>query len=217
MIAKLKGVLAAWYQHQKRKELLKQKSKFSLGEGTVLGDRFSYDTFFPQENHLYLKIGKRSIVNACFTFESQDGFIEIGDNCSIGSSAFVCRSGIKVGNNVYVAFDSIFYDHNSHSLDYLERRKDQQRELADKAAGRFFITSKDWSVVSSKPIVIEDDAWIGMHCLILKGVTIGRGAVVGAGSVVTRDVPPFTVVGGNPAQILKRLTPPADFEPATEN
>ena len=53
--------------------------------------------------------------------------------------------------------------------------------------------------------MLTDDAWIGMNVLILKGVTIGQGAIVGAGSVVTRDVPEWTVVAGNPAKVVKRL------------
>ena len=54
-----------------------------------------------------------------------------------------------------------------------------------------------------EPIAIGDDVWIGAHCTILKGVAIGRGAVVGAGSVVTRDIPEYAVVVGNPARVLR--------------
>ena len=57
------------------------------------------------------------------------------------------------------------------------------------------------------PIRIEDHVWVGQDAVILKGVTIGKGAVVGAFSVVTRDVEPWTVVAGNPARVVKRLTP----------
>ena len=59
--------------------------------------------------------------------------------------------------------------------------------------------------IMTKPIIIEDYAWISYGCSILKGVTIGKGAIVGACSVVTKDVPPWTVVAGNPARIIKTL------------
>ncbi len=57
------------------------------------------------------------------------------------------------------------------------------------------------------PVVIEDDAWIGMNAVILPGVRIGRASIVGTGCVVTKDVPPFTVVGGVPAKVLRQLDP----------
>lgn len=53
------------------------------------------------------------------------------------------------------------------------------------------------------PIIVEDDVWIGTNSMILSGVTIGQGAIVGAGSVVTKDIPPYAIVGGNPAKVLK--------------
>ena len=58
---------------------------------------------------------------------------------------------------------------------------------------------------AAAPLVIEDDVFVGMEALILKGVTVGEGAVVGAGSVVTQDVPPRTVVAGNPAQVVREV------------
>ena len=62
-----------------------------------------------------------------------------------------------------------------------------------------------WSEINTKEIIIKNNAWIGMRSIILKGVTIGEGAIVAAGSVVTKDVPPYTLVAGNPAVIKKKL------------
>ena len=67
------------------------------------------------------------------------------------------------------------------------------------------LASKDWSVVRTKPIRICDKVWIGMNAIILKGVTIGEGSVDAAGSVVTKDVSPWTVVAGNPARVVKYI------------
>jgi maltose O-acetyltransferase len=61
--------------------------------------------------------------------------------------------------------------------------------------------------VKSGPVVIEDDVWIGLNAIILKGVKIGRGAVVGAGSVITKNVDPFTVVAGNPQKVVGKSLP----------
>lgn len=68
--------------------------------------------------------------------------------------------------------------------------------------------SKDWTGVKSAPLRIDDQAWIGCNSLIPGGVHIGRGAIVGAGSVVTHDIPPFTVFAGNPARFVKAVSRP---------
>ena len=157
------------------------------------------------ENRKYLTIGNNCIVSGSFIFESPSGYVNIGNHSYIGGGLFISRSGIDIGNNVTIAWGGCLYDHDSHSLDYLKRRKDIDDELNDIRNGRNFIQNKDWSVVNSKPIRICNDAWIGMNAIILKGVTVGEGAIVGAGSVVTKDVPPWTVVAGNPARVIKYL------------
>ncbi len=160
----------------------------------------------PQPGRCYLTVGADSMVGGTFVFESGEGLVTIGERVFFGSSTVICRNRVDVGSNVFVAWSGYLYDHDSHSLDYRERRKDLSRQLADYRSGNAnFIASKNWSVVSSSPIVVKDDAWIGLGCVVLKGVTIGAGAIVGAGSVVARDVDPWTVVGGNPARTLKRI------------
>lgn len=153
-----------------------------------------------------ISIGKNSMVGCSFIFESDNGQISIGEQTFINSNTqLISRSKITIGDNVTIAWNCIIYDHNSHSLDYLERRKDITRQLDDYRDGKNFIAGKDWSKVASKPIVIQNDVWIGLGCIILAGVTIGEGAIVGAGSVVRADVPAWTVVAGNPAEIIKNL------------
>lgn len=159
----------------------------------------------PEDGRIYLTIGNDCIVSGNYIFESKQGKIEIGQHCFIGYSTFISRSSISIGNNVTIAWGCTIYDHNSHSLDYLERRKDIDDELWSLRNGQSTYKNKNWNSVKSSPITICDDAWIGMNCIILKGVTIGEGAVVGAGSVVTKDVPAWTVVAGNPAKTVKTL------------
>ena len=67
------------------------------------------------------------------------------------------------------------------------------------------LLEKDWKNIEVSPTIIEDDAWIGVNVIILKGLTIGKGAIIGAGSVVTKNVPPMTLVAGNPAKVIKEL------------
>ena len=159
-------------------------------------------------NKKYLFVGDECIINGNFVFESVDGQISLGNHTFIGGSTFISHSKIEIGDNVTIAWGCTIYDHNSHSLDYLARRKDIDDQLDDIRNGRNFIANKDWAGVKSAPIKICDDAWIGMNVIILKGVTVGEGAVVGAGSVVTKDVPAWTVVAGNPARVIKTLSQP---------
>jgi galactoside O-acetyltransferase len=67
------------------------------------------------------------------------------------------------------------------------------------------VANKDWSKVATAPIRICDSAWLGFDVVVLKGVTIGEGAIVGARSVVTKDVPPWTIAAGNPARVVKEI------------
>jgi len=110
--------------------------------------------------------------------------IEIGDNSGIGINASLNTSGgIIIGNNVMMGPDVVIstQDH---------RHDDATNPMIDQGYVK-------------APIIIEDDVWIGTRAIILSGVRIGKSAIVGAGAVVTKDVPPFSVVGGNPAKVLK--------------
>ena len=188
-----------------RKRVKAAKVYMTIDDTVVFTNTFSLrqDIVSSQKR---LTIGKDSIIGGQFIFESSIGNITIGEHSFIGGSTFISRSSITIGSNVTIAWGCTIYDHDSHSLNYMERRKDISDELYDIRNGRNFIIHKNWDVVNSKPITICDDAWIGMNCIILKGVTIGEGAIVGAGSVVTKDVPAWTVVAGNPAKVVKKIT-----------
>lgn len=191
------------------KYLLQRKNRCLLSKyAEIAKDSFNRGVIMRldnPDNRIYLTIGSDCIVAGNFIFESKDGNIKIGNHSYIGGGTFISRSSIEIGDNVTIAWGGTFYDHDSHSLDYLKRRKDIDDELNDIRQGRNFIANKDWSDVNSKPIKICNDAWIGMNVIILKGVTIGEGAIVGAGSVVTKNVPAWTVVAGNPARVVKQL------------
>jgi acetyltransferase-like isoleucine patch superfamily enzyme len=128
-----------------------------------------------------IKLGKGSSIwmGAQFTGGALDQ-IEIGDYCSIGSDSFwVAGAPIRLKNNVVTGHRVEFYTSDHDPDDPAFSRRD---------AG----------------ILVEDRAWIGSRAILLKGVTIGTGAVVAAGSVVTKDVAPFTIVAGNPARSIRK-------------
>ncbi len=110
--------------------------------------------------------------------------LTIGDDFGMTGGAIVCEEHITIGNRVAIGANTVIADTDFHPLDPERRR----------------IAPNDGATA---PIVIEDDVFIGMQCLVLKGVTIGRGSVIGAGSVVTRDIPPYSIAAGNPAHVIR--------------
>lgn len=112
--------------------------------------------------------------------------IQIGDDCGFTGGAIVAAERIQIGCRVLVGANCTITDTDFHPLEAAARQQDI-------LAG------------AHRPVVIEDDVFIGMNCLILKGVTLGRGSVVGAGSVVTKDVPAGVIVAGNPARVIRPI------------
>ncbi len=149
-----------------------------------------------------LVVGEDSIVHADISFEDTGGEIRIGSRCFIGRSHLACYQSIVIGDDVIISWGVTIVDHDSHSIEWDKRRND----VRDGGRGR-----KDWTHVPHAGVVVKDKAWIGFNVSILKGVTIGEGAVIGACSVVTRDIPPYAVAAGNPARLVRELTSPARF------
>lgn len=112
--------------------------------------------------------------------------LTIGNHFSASGITICCANKIEIGNRVMLGASVIIADTDFHSL---------KPEL------RF--SRNDLENAKSSPVIIEDDVFIGMNAIILKGVKIGRGAIIAAGAVVTKDVKERTIVGGNPAKIIR--------------
>lgn len=157
-----------------------------------------------KEDKIYLTIGEDSVINGIINLENSE--MKIGDRVLINDgTTFYCTTGITIGNDVMISWGSTIVDSNMHSIvssDRLRELKTAREEIENHTMGQ----NVDRSTIKSAPVVIKDKAWIGFNCIIMKGVTIGEGAVVGAGSVVTKDVPDYAIVGGNPAQVIKHTT-----------
>lgn len=154
----------------------------------------------------YLSIGNNSIIGGQFIFETRDGNVCVGDRVFMESAQIICRTNITIADDVTIESGVCLYDHTSHSLDYREREKDVRSVVEDHRSGRRFVQSKDWSVVGAKAIQIHRSAWIGRNATILKGVTIGEGAIVAPYSLVIKNVAPWTMVAGSPAEQTKTLS-----------
>lgn len=175
-----------YYRYSKNKSLVVQKTSIVTGR---LETRFSGGQ---------INVGNDCLVEGNLVVQAPNGLIVLQDNVYIGGDTLLaCASTITVENDVLISYQCLFMDSDNHSLSLRKRVRDLS-EVRDNCY--------DWSQVESRPIRVCRGAWVGARCIVLKGVTIGTGSIVGAGSVVTRDVPPWSIVGGNPARLIRQLT-----------
>ena len=130
------------------------------------------------------QLGRKSVIESYCCINNAVGDVTIGDHTRIGIHCTVIGP-VSIGNNVNLA-QGITVTALNHNFEDVTRRIDEQG-------------------ISTKPVVIGDDVWIGANAVILPGVTIGRHVVVAAGAVVTKDVPDYCVVAGVPARVIKEL------------
>jgi acetyltransferase-like isoleucine patch superfamily enzyme len=137
-----------------------------------------------------------SIIEASLSFDRENAKISIGRRSFVNGS-IIAAGYVEIGDDVMISWGVTISDHNSHALAFSQRSQD----VTDWRIGK-----KDWHNVKISPVKICDKAWIGFNSIILKGVTIGEGSIIGAGSVVTKNVPPWTIVAGNPARVIREIS-----------
>lgn len=129
-----------------------------------------------------------------------DGKVQIGNNVYIGSRTVIgAAKKINISDNVIISDDVIIFDNNNHPTSPQQRLKMTQ-------SGNYFSDLWTWKHAESACINIEENVWIGKRSVILKGVNIGKGAIIALGSIVTKDVPEYSIVAGNPAKVVKILS-----------
>lgn len=121
------------------------------------------------------------------------GFLEVGDDATLVGAVIMCAERIVIGKRVLISYNVTIADSDFHPLDPEARKLDA---IANAPYG----DRSRRPAYSSRPVTIDDDVWIGIGAIILKGVHIGKGARIGAGAVVTTDVAPGIEVVGNPAR-----------------
>jgi acetyltransferase-like isoleucine patch superfamily enzyme len=145
-----------------------------------------------------IKVGACSHIRGELLLFAHGGAISLGEYCYVGEQTRIWSAReIRIGNRVLISHLCTIMDSLTHPLDPAQRH----------AQFKAIVTTGHPKEIElgEKPVVIEDDVLIGCQCVILRGVRIGAGAVVGAGSVVTSDVPRMTVAAGNPARVIRSL------------
>lgn len=121
----------------------------------------------------------------CLLIKGPDALIEIGDRAGMSNVIIGAYEHVRIGADVNLGGGVKIFDNDFHSLIWEERKADVN--------------------LRSRPVIIEDRCFIGADAIVMKGVTIGAESVIGAGAVVTRDVPPGEIWAGNPAKFVKKL------------
>lgn len=115
-----------------------------------------------------------------------NGIVRIGNNTGISGSTIISEDRIVIGSNVMIGAGCTICDTDFHPIDHKERSVPRTRG-------------------KKAEVTIEDDVFIGMHSIVLKGVTIGARTVIAAGSIVTKSLPPDVIAGGCPAKIIRKI------------
>jgi acetyltransferase-like isoleucine patch superfamily enzyme len=150
-------------------------------------------------NNSEIRVGSCSMILGELLTFAHGGQIQIGAWCYVGEGTRIwSASRITIGDRVLIAHNVNIFDSLTHPIGAGARHRQFQR----------IVTSGHPKEINlgEQEIVINSDAWIGTNAIILRGVMIGTGGIVGAGSVVTRDVPEYTIVAGNPARPIRELT-----------
>ena len=166
-----------------------------LGQDMFIGPSAGCTNLSGQKGNI--SIGEHSaVMDSLYVYKT--GKIQIGHHFYLGASSLIgAVESITIGNCVIISNDVRIYDNNNHPTNPKDRE-------AMSMSG-FFNENWSWAHAEHKSVIIEDNVWIGQYATILKGVTIGKGAIVATRAVVAKDVPPYTVVAGNPARVVKSL------------
>jgi len=147
-----------------------------------------------------IRVGANTHIKGELVTFAHGGEITIGEYCYVGEQSHIwSASRISIGDRVLISHNVSIFDSLTHPINPRERHRHYREIITSGHPVRI--------ALGEAPVRIEHDVWIGCLSVVLKGVTIGEGAIVGAGSVVTNDVPPFTIVAGNPARVVRELGP----------
>lgn len=163
-------------------------------------------------------VGENTTIGELANCVNEGGEISIGNNCDIhaiisvkeaasvqigsyttirGGSVIGAKDSIEIGDYVIISNNVTIYDNNNHPISPTLR--------IEMCKSGFYSKLWSWKYAKSSPIRIEDNVWIGERSVILKGTTIGEGSVIGCNSVVTKDIPPYSIAVGNPAVVVKKI------------
>ena len=152
----------------------------SLQARCLIGEKFAMNNG--------VKYSDSGINGKCRIEVRDNGILTIGNSVGMSDVTITCHEKIDIGNNILLGVGTQIRDTDNHSLNPQDR-----------------LRGLDWVNKKTSPIVIKDNVFIGAYSFVLKGVTVGKNAIVGAGSVVTKDIPDNEIWAGNPAKFIRKI------------
>lgn len=169
------------------------------GEGVYLETAQIFRFMRSKQMHA-VELGRHVSCYAGVSFAlGEKGTCKVGDFTLLNGALLMADERIEIGSHCLVSWNVGIADSDFHPIDAAQRRIDTM------ALAPFYQGRPPRPVLATAPVIIEDNVWIGMNAIVLKGVRIGQNSVVAAGAVVAKSVPPNVVVAGNPARVVKRL------------
>ena len=165
-----------------------------IGAGSVITGDFAFKRFYA-EGVEALIIGGRCVLDGVQFGVGRQGRLHIGDCCYFTNAVLLAEFEVRIGSNVVIGWNVTIADTDFHPVDPAARIEDA---IACSPGG----SGRERPPIPRKPVVIDDDVWIGPNAAILKGVRVGAGAFIEPGALVTEDVPAGARVLGNPAKVV---------------
>jgi acetyltransferase-like isoleucine patch superfamily enzyme len=165
-----------------------------LGDNSIVRGDLAFKRFHSKKNPA-LVVGKHCTLDGVHFAFGEEAHGEIGDYCCFSNAVLLCELELRIGNYVVIGWNATIADTDFHPISPAQR-------IADAVACSPLGKDRRRPLIAAKPVVIEDDVWIGPNATILKGVRIGAGSFIEPGALVTRDVPRRSRVAGNPAQVI---------------
>ena len=165
-----------------------------VGAGTVLEGAEVFRRFFSERDPA-VTIGEHCHLEGCQLALGKQAVLHVGSHVFAAHMIVLAEQEVRIGNCVFISFNVVFADTDFHPIEPATR-------VLDAIAVSPLANGRKRPAIATAPVIVHDDVWIGPNSTILKGVTIGAGAFIEPGSMVTRDVPPRARVLGNPAQVI---------------
>lgn len=173
-----------------------------LASGVYVDTSYGFTQFFSAQPHALTIQEGSGCYDRCSMIVSEEGRIEVGRYCILNGSTLLCKQQISIADHCMLAWGSVITDNwfDASLLSTTQRNLLLQAVAADSQRRHPFFGD-------AQPVVLEENCWVGFDAVILPGVRLGRGCVVGCKTVITEDVPPYAVVTGSPARVVRYLTP----------